>query len=129
LPYSGYLLGYAHAWSCSGVRTSLRAVARGRKTGKSRPNPTNLFADRVSQDCTFIEGRVFDEKHAIFLLAKPRHGCGCKGGSHTRAGFATDQEQRTERRLPAERVPSEKLFNVTVIFPVRFQHFTGCWHL
>jgi len=56
-----------------GVRTSSRAVAGGRKAGKSSPDPTDLFTNRVSNDCARVEVRILDKKHAIFLFAQSRH--------------------------------------------------------
>jgi hypothetical protein len=45
------------------LRASLSsgAIGRGRKTRKPSSDPTNLFTDRVLQDCTRIEGRVFNK--------------------------------------------------------------------
>jgi IS5 family transposase len=63
----------------AGFDRSSRAVGRGRKSGKSSPDPTDLFADRVSQDRARVRTGIFDEEHAIFLLAQPRHSRGSKG--------------------------------------------------
>src|SRR6266849_4548986 len=62
-----------------GVRTSSRAVAGGGKAGKSSPDPTDLFTNRVSNHCALVEARIFDKKHAIFLFAQPRHDRGSEG--------------------------------------------------
>jgi hypothetical protein len=63
----------------SGVRTSSGAVAGGRKAGKSSPDPTDLLTNRVSDDCTRVDARILDKKHAIFLLAQSCHGRGSEG--------------------------------------------------
>ena len=63
----------------AGLDRCSRTVGRGRKSGKSSPDPTDLFADRVSQDRTRVRTGIFDEEHAIFLLAQPRHSRGSKG--------------------------------------------------
>jgi dipeptidyl aminopeptidase/acylaminoacyl peptidase len=63
----------------SGVRTSSRAVAGGRKAGKSSPDPTDLFTNRFSNHCARIEAWIFDKKHAIFLFAQSRHDRGSEG--------------------------------------------------
>ena len=49
------------------------AIAGGRLARKSSPNPTYLFADRISQNCAGVEARVVDEKNKIFLLAEPAY--------------------------------------------------------
>ena len=49
------------------------AIAGGRLARKSSPNPTYLFADRISQNCAGVEARIVDEKNMIFLLTKPAH--------------------------------------------------------
>jgi hypothetical protein len=52
---------------------ALVAIAGGRLARKSSPNPTYLFADRISQNCAGVEARVVDEKNKIFLLAEPAY--------------------------------------------------------
>jgi hypothetical protein len=59
--------------------SSSRAVAGGRKAGKSSPDPTDLFTNRVSNDCARVEVRILDKKHAIFLFAQSRHDRGSEG--------------------------------------------------
>ena len=54
------------------------AIAGGRLARKSSPNPTYLFADRISQNCAGVEARVVDEKNMIFLLAELAHESGSK---------------------------------------------------
>jgi hypothetical protein len=63
----------------SGLRISLRAVARGRKAAKSSPDPADLFTNRFSNNCARVEARIFDKKHAIFLFAQSRHDRASEG--------------------------------------------------
>jgi hypothetical protein len=68
-----------HGFHVPPFSLSSRAVAGGRKAGKSSPDPTDLLADRVSQDRAGIEARIRDEKYAIFLFTKLRHSRGSNG--------------------------------------------------
>jgi hypothetical protein len=56
-----------------GVCSSSRAVAGGRKAGKSGPQPTGLFTNGFANHCARIEARIFDIKHMVFLFTQSCH--------------------------------------------------------
>jgi hypothetical protein len=87
-----------------------RAIARGRKARESSANPAHLFTYGVSKDRTPGDTRIFDEKHAILLIAEPRHDFGGQRGWHIRIAVAADEENGAGRRSLDGRVPREELF-------------------
>jgi len=69
----------AMCWAGPGVGTNSRAVAGGRKAGKSSPDPADLFANRFSNHGARLKAQILYKKHAIFLFAQSRDDRVSKG--------------------------------------------------
>ena len=101
------------------MRTSSRAICRGRPSGKSRFNPRNLISRRVADYATWFEIGISFPLNPVTLFAHASDDWCGHGYGHGSIGVGTDYQDRAARLSLAKAISREILFNEFVVVPAR----------